>query len=302
MTSTVSRSRTHTAGRLLACVAAAVLLAGCANVLQGDGSGGGTDPTGSAPYDHGSGAEDVLVSIKSDGGFVPVEYSLKNTPEFLLLGDGTAIVGGVMIEIYPGPAIAALQSASLNEGQIQQLFAAADDAGLLEQEIDFGQPAVADAPNTTVSITVDGRTVSQSAYALGFSDEAESQLSETQVAAREALQSFIDVAHATTDSASAPYVPAGVVAYRLTPDGNTPIADPGLEQSPLPWPIATVPALPDESGADPSTCVAVTGDEAQTLLTALAGANELTPWLIGTDPPARMVFRPLLPGDPGCEG
>ncbi len=279
-----------------------MLMSGCANVLGRDGSaGGGADQSGSAPYDHPTGAEDVLVSIMSDGGLVPMEYNLRNIPQFLLLGDGTAIVGGVMIEIYPGPAIPPLQSAMLNEGQIHQLFAAADDAGLLEQEIDFGEPAVADAPSTTVNITVDGRTISQSANALG-SDDTSSGLSQTQVAAREALQGFIDAAHATADAASLGYQPTGVVAYRLSTEVGAPVDEPELQQPPQTWPIATAPAAPTAADASGATCVVVTGTEAETLLAALGNANELTPWLIGADPPAQMVFRPLLPGDQGCQG
>lgn len=41
--------------------------------------------------------------------------------------------------------------------------------------------------------------------------------------------------------------------------------------------------------------------EAIELSAALVDANELTPWLIGTEPPSRRAFRPLLPGDLGCE-
>jgi len=71
------------------CLLAGVALIGCGSVLQGpdDGSRGGGGGPGSAPYDHASGAEDILVLIKVDGGFVPVEYNLRNTAQFLLLGE-----------------------------------------------------------------------------------------------------------------------------------------------------------------------------------------------------------------------
>jgi len=280
----------------------AVLLSGCANVLQGESGGSGETGDPSSPlHDHATGHEDVLVSIKVGGGLLPREYHLRSIPDFLLLGDGTAVVGGVTIAIYPGPAIAPLQSATLSEGQIQELFAAADDAGLLDGDIDYGQPAVADAPVTDVEITVDGRTVRQSAYALGFNDDPGAGLSATQIAARQALQGFIDAAHGTVDSASAGYEPTGVVVYRLSGDAGPPVDEPELAQPSQVWPITTAPAVPTESESGVATCVVVTGSEAATLLDALAQANELTPWLIGADSPARMVFRPLLPGDPGCE-
>ncbi|MDQ3733784.1 MAG: hypothetical protein M3400_07285 [Actinomycetota bacterium] len=282
-----------------------LLLSGCANVFQGDdggGGGGGTDGPGARLYDHAAGVEDVLVSITSGGGFVPVEYNLRNLPQFLLLGDGTAIVGGVTIAIYPGPALQPLQSAILSEGQIQELFTVADDAGLLAGEIDFGEPPVADAPTTTVEISVDGRTVTQSAYALDFSDDPSFGLSEAEMAARAGLQSFIETAQGMVGSASAGYEPNGVVVYRLGPYEGPPADEPELDQPPQTWPIETAPAVPTTTEPGAATCVVVSGPEVPTLLAALAEANELTPWLIGSDPPARMVFRPLLPGDPGCAG
>lgn len=287
----------------LSCLLASSALIGCGSVLQGpDDSGGGGEGggPGAAPYDLASGAEDVLVSIKSGGGFVPVEYNLRNTPQFLLLGDGTAVVLGVMIEIYPGPAIAPLQAATISAGQIQELFAAADDAGLLDGEIDYGQPLVTDVPTTTLTLSVNGRTVSQSAYGLSYEDAPDGNLSADQMAARETLAGFIDSAQALADAASEQYAPTGVVAYRLSDEAISTV-DEGLEQAPVAWPIDAVPTAPATPATSPATCIAVAGEPAQTLLAVLAQANELTPWLIGTDPPSRMVFRPLLPGDPGCE-
>jgi len=288
-------------GRMLGCLLASVALIGCGSVLQGpdDDGGSGAGP-GSAPYDHPSGAEDVLVSVTADGGFVPLEYNLRNTAQFLLLGDGTAVVPGAMIEIYPGPAISPLQAARVSAGQIQQLFAAAEEAGLLDEEIDYGEPLVTDVPTTTVMLTIDGRTVSHSAYALSYPEAPDANLSAEQLAAREALQGFIDTAQGLAGAASEQYVPNGVVAYRLSPESAPPVEE-GLEQEPMTWPIATVPAPPASPATSVGTCIAVTGPEAQTLLGALVEANELTPWLVGADPPSRMAFRPLLPGDPGCE-
>ena len=286
--------------RCLGCLVASVALIGCGSVLEGPDDDGGSGGGGSASYDHSTGAQDVLVSIKSEGGFVPVEYNLRNTAQFLLLGDGTAVVPGAMIEIYPGPAIRPLQAARVSAGQIQRLFAAAEAAGLLDEEIDYGEPLVTDVPTTTVSLSVNGRTVTQSAYALSYAEAPDANLSAEQLAAREALQGFIDTAQGLAGAASEQYVPNGVVAYRLSPESAPPVEE-GLEQEPMTWPIATVPAPPASPATSVGTCIAVTGPEAQTLLGALVEANELTPWLVGADPPSRMAFRPLLPGDPGCE-
>lgn len=283
------------------CLLATVTLLGCASVLEGPGNGGdggGGGGPGSAPYDHPTGTEDVLVSVEVEGGFVPVEYNLRNTAQFLLLGDGTVIVPGVMIEIFPGPAINPLQATTVSEEQIQELYTAADEGGLLDGEIDYGQPGVTDVPTTTVTLTVDGRKVSQSAYALNYQDAPDPGLTAEQNVAREALQAFIDTAQGLAGSASEGYVPTGVVAYRIPPREQTTI-DPDLAQKPVVWPIVTAP--PPIPAGEFSSCVAITGPEAVDLLAVLDGANELTPWLIGTESPANLVFRPLLSGDPGCE-
>jgi len=202
--------------------------------------------------------------------------------------------------IYPGPAITPLQTATISEGQIQDLIAAADEAGLLDEEIDFGQPGITDVPTTTVTFTVDGRTVTQAAYALSYQDAPDPNLTEDQVAAREALQAFVETTQGLAAADSEQYVPKGIVAYRLTAEAAPPVVEEGLEQEPRTWPITTAPETPGATGI--GTCIPVTGPEVEPLLAALVEANELTPWLIGTDPASRMAFRPLLPGDPGCEG
>ncbi len=283
---------------LAGCLMTAVLVGGCASVLQGaDTSGGGeTDEQTPPAHDHATGPEDVLVSIKSAGALGPVGYDLRNPAEFMLLGDGTAIAGGVIDAIYPGPAVLPLQSATLAEGQIQELLTAADEAGILDGSLDYGEPGVTDMSTTTVALTVDGQTVAQTVYALGYIEDR--TLSDSERAAREALQSFVDAAHATVDASSEQYLPSAVAVYRLT--GDEVAVEPGLEQRPLPWPIATVPP-PLAATGTPRSCAIIARAEAAQLLLDLAGANELTPWLIGADPPAYLAFRPLLPDEVGCE-
>lgn len=282
----------------LGCLVAGVALTGCTSVLQGaPAAGGGNGGQGSAPYDYATGAEDMIVAIDKGGGYIPVQLELRNTVEFLLVGDGTAIAAAPIPEIFPGPAIYPLQSVTLTEDQIQELLQEADDAGLLGEEIEYGEQRISDMPETTVAITIGGRTVEQTAYALGLSEELVA-LDDAKRAARQALQEFIDTAQGMVAADSDPYVPSGVVAYRVKPGGEV-LIDPEFEQlEPRPWPIATVPPPIEEPFR--SSCVAITGPEAAVLLAELDQANEATQWVIGTEPPILMAFRPLLPGDPGC--
>lgn len=294
------RSADRTSLAACGCLVAGLVLVSCSSVFQGEPSGGNGAPS-SVPYEHPTGAKDVLVSIDVAGGFLPMEFNLRNTAEFLLLGDGTVIAAGVTDMRYPGPAINPLQTTTISEGQIQELLAAAEAAGLLGGEVDYGNPAVTDLPDTHVDVTVGGSTSSQSAYALGFDNGTSLGLNDSQITAREALQDFIDTAQALIQADSELYAPAEVVAYRLSAQAAPPIEEPDLVQEPRSWPIPTLP--PPAAETELSSCVVISGQEAADLLTALQDANELTPWLIGSDsePPARMAFRPQLPGDPGCK-
>ena len=282
----------------LSAVLASVVLTGCSSIFEGEPEGGGGPSSGS--YEHPTGGQDVVVSVRVLGGYVPLEYNLRNTPNVLVLGDGTVIVAGVMDMSYPGPAINPLQTSTISEDQIQELLTAADEAGLLSEAIEYGSPSVTDMPDTVLELTTGGRTFSHSAYALGFDDGTTLGLNDSEIATREALQGFLDTAQGLVGADSEQYVPTDVVAYRLSAQAAPPVEEPELQQEPRIWPIATAP--PPVAGTDLTSCVEIAGQEAAPLLPALQEATELTPWLIGTEPPARMAFRPLLPGDPGCEG
>jgi len=278
-----------------------VVLAGCGSVFEGepDDGDGGTGGAGAGPFEHPTGAQDVLVSVDIAGGYTALQYELRNTPDFLLLGDGTVMTPSVTTAIFPGPAIRTLQSTTVDEEQIQELLAAADDAGLLGEEIDYGEPGVTDMDTTTVIVNVDGTTHTQSAYALGPDDANSPDLDEAARSAREALQEFIETAQTLVGADSQAYVPSEVLAFRLSTEMVAPVEEPDLVQPPMPWPVATVP--PPVTGSEPSSCAEISGQEAADLLAALASANELTPWVIGDEPAVGMAFRPKLPGDAGCK-
>ena len=57
-----------------------------------------------------------------EGGFVPVEWTYTNFPFYSLYGDGTLIVPGAQIEIYPGPALPAISSRQVDEAGIQAIL------------------------------------------------------------------------------------------------------------------------------------------------------------------------------------
>jgi hypothetical protein len=258
---------------------------------------GGTTPstdgtTEGAPIPHPTEADASVVRVLVGGGFVPVEQSLATIASTTLLGDGTLVTAAPVPAIYPGPAIQPLQSTVLTEEQVQALLARADELGLLDAPLDFGTPNVADAPSTTVTFVVDGRTIEQTAGALGMEGMDESVTDEQQ-ANRAALHEFLD-AIAALPAGDEVLEPSAVAVFALGP----PMTDPQLPQEPVDWPLAEAPAtLPEPVGGWP--CTLVTGADVGMLLGALEGANAATPWVVDGVETA-LAFRPVLPGDPGC--
>ena len=111
----------------------------------------GTTAPGASPIEHPVGADDVVLRIGYEGGFVPVEVMFQNLPTLLVTGDGRLIVVGPVPEIYPGPLLPNLQVRTISEAGVQQLLAMAADHGLLTQR-EYDNPTnIADAPDTVVT-------------------------------------------------------------------------------------------------------------------------------------------------------
>ncbi|HEX6595511.1 MAG TPA: hypothetical protein VF045_01145 [Acidimicrobiales bacterium] len=242
------------------------------------------------------GGGEVVVQVLVDGGFVPVEMAVTSVPTVTVLGDGTVITVAPMLAIYPGAAITPLQQAKLDAEGVDRLVAKADGLGLLKGPLDFGQPPVADAPNTTVTILAGGTTHRHVANALGIVDREPASggvpgLSAKAVANRKALSEFVEATNSLPPGREA-WVPTAVAVYDLGPYQ----ADPQLPQREARWPLTRPPATTTMGGW---ACTLVEGAETTTLLNALARANSRTPWIV--DGKARsLAFRPIVPGQPGC--
>ena len=272
-------------------------LAGCGAATSAGESSSGATPSG---ISHPTGPDDVVIQVTSDGGYVPLEVTLRAVPQFTLFGDGTVIVPGPMVMKYPGPAIYPLRTFTLSEPEVQALLTAAKDAGLLDAAApdygDMGSVGVSDQATTTLLLNADGGSVRRAAYALTF-ESSGSRLTESQARARRALAGFInDLPMPSTDAA---YTPARLAVY------VAPIqVDPEMGARPAVWPLESdlatagtkLPSWPDHR------CIAVDGEDARTLLGALSTADELTQWLPreNTDVAYRLVARPLLPGEVAC--
>ena len=239
-----------------------------------------TVPSG---FEHPTGADDVVVRIAYEGGFVPVDMMFLNLPTLLVSGDGHVFVQGPVPEIYPGPLLPNIQVSPVTEAGVQDLLSLADEHGLLA-DVTYSDPTnIADAPNTVVEIAANGQTFRHSAYALGINEETDP--------ARKALADF--VAAATGDwlygpnpelGAQEPYQPATYL-IRASEVGDY-TGD--IEPTVVDWPADASVRL-----VDASECAAIPAAEVGDLF---ASANQLT-YFAEAGITYQVTVKPQLPGD-----
>ena len=139
------------------------------------------------------------------------EYTLGTTPFWSLFGDGTLIVPGPQIEIYPGPALPNLTATPVSEDGIQAILQAARDAGLMDGDKDYGDMCIADAANTVFTTTADGSTSVVTAYALDVGEPTGTCGGGKDAAARAKLAAFqaklTDLRAGSRPARSAPRLP-----------------------------------------------------------------------------------------------
>ena len=293
-------------GRIGVAIAAiAVLASACGGVGDDDpGSGGATGATGATGIEHPTGADQVILRTAYEGGFVAYEYTLATTPFWSLFGDGTLIVPGPQIEIYPGPALPNLIATPVSEEGIQAILEAARDAGLTDGDANYGDDCIADAANTVFTTNADGQTSVVSAYALDVGEPAGTCGNRKDADARAKLAAFqamlTDLQSWLPDGSlgtERPYDPTEMRVFALPYQ-----ADPELPQDPIEWPLdGSLDGFgePIDGAPADTRCGVVTGEELATLLSAAGDANGLTPWTSGgTD--YHLILRPLLPDEHTC--
>ena len=197
-----------------------------------------TVPEGSArTYEYATGADDVVIDVSYEGGFVPPELIFARTPAAMVTGDGRALSTGPVIAIFPGPLLPNVLQQSITPDGTQMLLALADELGLLADVEYARNDQIADATDTVVTITVDGTTYHHQAYALDIepeSDPARADLS-TFVAAMTDLPSTVGDELGTDE----PFVPPAYL-IRATPiDLSTTTFDvePTIEEWPADAPV-----------------------------------------------------------------
>lgn len=245
-------------------------------------------------------ADGLLVRVDRSGGFVPVDVAFADTPDVSIYGDGTVLTPGAMIMIYPGPALGSLQEAMLDAAAIEAIYAKADELGMLDGELDYGQPPVADAPDTIVTLVTESGTVEHRANALAEGADADpSAMSDEQRDNREKLLELVQAIDAAAASSLAGdgggYEP---VAYRVRAESGEVPPPSDVEGEPEPrvvdWPVDLL---------EPSQireCTAFESDAARRIEELFADADQLTWFRDAEGATWRVMVRPVLPDEEAC--
>jgi hypothetical protein len=256
----------------------------------------GTDPAPPATTPsatgiaHPTGADDVVLKMSNEGGFVPAGFFFVNTPALLVSGDGRVFTQGVVPAIFPGPLLPSVMVRSITEDGIQALLAAAQGAGLLAAAPDYsGGDTVADAPNTVVTINAAGGNFVHSAYALGMAGP-ESPARQKLLDVVTSLSDLAALAGAANLGADQPFVPA---IYRLQARAIDPSELTGQDPAPS---VVDWPADAGISLAEATTCARV---DAAAVGSLFIDAKQNTYFKQG-DIVYQLAVGGVVPGDPAC--
>ncbi|MGQ0615749.1 MAG: hypothetical protein ACT4PW_01955 [Acidimicrobiia bacterium] len=233
-------------------------------------------------------AGELVIQVREEGGFVPVEFLARRLPVVSVYADGRVITQGAQILIYPRPALPSVQVRSAPSDELA--WALADARAASAGAGDTGFPPVADVPDTVFEVVdANGGRSTVRVAALGFDSAG---LTPQQVAARRALADVRDRLVNLGGPDSQMYTASSLSAFASAYGGR------GGEPAPneLDWPLAPIaPGGPDGL----PVCIPVTGADTATVLSALGQATEITRWRSGGQVWS-IAFRPVLPHEAPC--
>jgi hypothetical protein len=271
----------------------ALALAACGGDDATDTTGSSSDSTRTtdgSPREVEGG--EVLLTVTSEGGFVPVEFNLDRMPRYVLLADGTLLYQGPVPAIFPGPLLPNVQVTEVSAAQMDEIRQLVDEMGLPEIDEfidDSNAEMVADATTEFITYYDDNGTHRLGIYALGITEGGGST---ERILANELIQVLEE---ATATGESRPYE-----AERLQVAAGPALEFQEVQGRVEPWPL--------EVGFDDMPewamgwrCVEVEGDEVERLLGVFADANQATRWDTGHEE-VTIKARPLLPGESACGG
>jgi hypothetical protein len=270
-------------------------LAVLVTVVFGAVAGGDDGGARSGSYEHPKGQNEVVLRVSTGGGFVSPSTNLRSVPQFTLYGDGTIIVTGPTIMIYPGAALPNLQTTKVSEETVRAILSAVQEAGLFDPTFDYGQPGITDQATTTITIDVDGKKCESSIYALGA--DGAGGLTMEQQQARAAVDELVGKLNGLETFQPGvkwtSYQFASLAVFS-TPAmvGGTPDPQPNT----LEWPLGDLATLGQAVQPEGFRRAVVTGEDLEMLQPLLDEATEITIWTSGGKE-YNLYFRPLLPDE-----
>jgi hypothetical protein len=281
-----------------ATMALSILLSACA--------GGPGSSTG--PIAHPTG-DDLVLRIEYGGGMIR-DFFLTGFPPFTMSGDGRVIVPGAQIDIFPGPALPAVNVRKLTEEGIQAVLKEVARTGLFSASAEFrgAQNFVADAGDTIFTLHAGGNDVVITVYGLGTLDPAGNYpgVSEAELAAHRTLSHLVEElgnpdpqlpASAWADAGWNPYQPEALRLLVRNADADPP-DDTGIGNELVDWPVGSDPAtFGDLTAGGDQRCGVVSGQEAGDWYAALSGAKQTTRF-VKDDHRYAVTVRFQLPDEP----
>jgi hypothetical protein len=250
-------------------------------------------------------ADALVLSVASEGGFVPVEFAVSQVPTFILLGDGRVITQGAMTLEFPGPLLPPLQMRQLTDEGVQQVLDGVVETELFDTDLNLRGAAnfIADAADTVFTLHAGDRNVTVRVYGLGALDPSIQMegVTAAEIEAHGVLQrlneqlSFIDQALPASAFADAGWQPYVADAYRLYVRDATADPEGELPGQVREWPTDDDPsAIGDEVElfGNGTRCVVVDGAEWSDELTA---ARQNTRWTSDGETLYAITARPLFP-------
>jgi hypothetical protein len=227
-----------------------------------------------------------------------------------MTGDGRVIVPGAQIDIFPPPALPAVNVRKLNEDGIQAVLKEIARTGLFGKSADYlaAQNFNADAGNTVFTLHAEGKDVTITVFALGAFDSPGSYpgVSADELAANQTLSRLFQQlgnldamlpASAWADEGWHAYQPEALRLLVRNADADPPDEN-GIGNALLDWPVDSDPATFGDLTSDGERrCGVVNGQEAEDWYAAAGNANQLTRFVKG-DHRYEVTVRFQLPDEP----
>ena len=264
----------------------AVLVAACGGAESGE-----TTETANVSTTAVTKPDRVVLSVSSEGGFVPVEANLDRMPRYVLTSGGDIYFQGEVPAVFPGPLLPNVQVTTIGDGTRDELLELVEALGLpeIDERIDdSGAEMVADASTEVITYHDENGTHRLGFYALGMVEGG----STDRILAAELIQTFDAVARQgeSTDFRPDRIQVAAGPAIRFEEAAS------GVEA----WPLEVGFDDMDEWGAG-WRCVQVSGDPVDELWETFADATQATLWDTGSEELSIRVL-PLVPGQDACDG